>query len=97
MNNFFVNIVTRSYTNIEEYLQARQDNVEIQKQKETLKELEGIQKSWTSGIYSEVTQQLNDFDKQILQFQSTSTGKDEGDVIKSQKSRGNVNNVMDEI
>jgi len=29
MNNFFVNIVTRSYTNIEEYLQARNDNVEI--------------------------------------------------------------------
>lgn len=50
MNNFFVNIVTRSYTNIEEYLQARQDNVELQKQKETMKELEGIQKNWTTSI-----------------------------------------------
>jgi hypothetical protein len=29
MNNFFVNIVTRSYTNIEEYLQQRQENVEM--------------------------------------------------------------------
>jgi len=50
MNNFFVNIVCRSYTNIEEYLQARNDNVELQKQKETMKELEGIQKTWISGI-----------------------------------------------
>jgi len=42
MNNFFVNIVARSYTNIEEVLQARQDNQELQKQRETLKELENI-------------------------------------------------------
>jgi len=56
MNNFFVNIVTRSYTNIEEYLQQRQENVEMLKQKETLKELENIQKSWTTGIYMEVNQ-----------------------------------------
>jgi len=56
MNNFFVNIVTRSYTTIEEYLQQRQENVEMLKQKETLKELENIQKSWTTGIYMEVNQ-----------------------------------------
>jgi len=68
MNNFFVNIVTRSYTNIEEYLQARHDNVELQKQKETLKELENIQKSWVSGVQSEVTQQLDKFDQNILNF-----------------------------
>lgn len=68
MNNFFVNIVTRSYTNIEEYLQARADNVELSKQRETLKELESISKSWQSGMYSEVTQQYTEFDKQILSF-----------------------------
>ena len=68
MNNFFVNIVTRSYTNIEEYLQARNDNVELQKQKETMKELEGIQKTWISGIQTDVLGQLDKFDKTINSF-----------------------------
>ena len=31
MNNFFVNIVSRSYTNIEEILQSRLDNAEALK------------------------------------------------------------------
>jgi len=50
MNNFFVNIVTRSYTDIDEILLSQHENVEAQKQKETLKELEGIKKNWTSSI-----------------------------------------------
>lgn len=65
MNNFFVNIVTRSYTNIEEHLQSMIDNVEGKKQKETLQELEGIKKNWTTGIQSEVTEQFDKFDKAI--------------------------------
>lgn len=91
MNNFFVNIVTRSYTNIEEYLQQRQENVEMQKQKETLKELENIQKSWTTGIYQEVNTQLDTFDKNIIEFNKALTDPKgaEDQAIKSQKSRGN--------
>ena len=66
MNNFFVNIVTRSYTNIEEYLQQRQENVEMQKQKETLTELANIKKSWQNGVQNEVNGQLDSFEKIIL-------------------------------
>ena len=55
MNNFFVNIVTRSYTEIDEILLNQHENVEAQKQKETLKELEGIKKNWTTGIFTEVS------------------------------------------
>lgn len=99
MNNFFVNIVTRSYTNIEEYLQARQENVEMQKQKETLKELEGIQKSWTSGIYQEVSSQFDTFDKHILGFNKKleDQNKQEDDLIKSQKSRGIIQEQIKEL
>lgn len=71
MNNFFVNIITRSYTNIEEYLQQRQDNVEMQKQKETLKELDSIRLTWTTGIQREVGHQLDAFDRQIINFNKT--------------------------
>ena len=55
MNNFFVNIVTRSYTNIEEYLQAQADSVEKDKQRQTMKELEAISKTWKSGVFNDVS------------------------------------------
>ena len=46
MNNFFIEIVTRSFTNIEEVLKNQRDNVLQKKQQETLLELEKVKKNW---------------------------------------------------
>lgn len=85
MNNFFVNIVTRSYTEIDEILLSQHENVEAQKQKETLKELEGIKKNWTTGIFTEVSQQFDKFDKNIMEIQKSMGGNNIDDA-KSQKT-----------
>lgn len=95
MNNFFINIVTRSYTNIEEYLLNLHENIESQKQKETLKELEGVKKTWAATIYSDVTQQFDTFDKTILElnkvYEKENKTNDTGNVgLTSQRSKGNV-------
>ena len=87
MNNFFVNIVTRSYTEIDEILLNQHENVEAQKQKETLKELEGIKKNWTTGIFTEVSQQFDKFDKNIMEIQKT-MGENNIEDVKSLKTVG---------
>jgi hypothetical protein len=89
MNNFFVNIVTRSYTDIDEILLSQHENIEAQKQKETLKELEGIKKNWTNGIFSSVSQQFDKFDKNILEIQKSMTGYNLDDG-KSQKTNKQI-------
>ena len=68
MNNFFVNIAARSFTNIEEYLKNMYENSEAIKQKETLKELEGIKKNWANAIQTEVNEQFDKFDKNIIAY-----------------------------
>ena len=68
MNNFFVNIVTKSFTNIDEFLKSMYENKEALKQKETLKELEVIKKNWSIGMANEVNEQFDKFDKQIMNY-----------------------------
>lgn len=66
MNNFFIEIVTRSFTNIEEVLKSQRDNVLQKKQAETLAELERVKKNWDKSIYSEVNANFDNYDKTIL-------------------------------
>jgi hypothetical protein len=66
MNNFFIEIVTRSFTNIEEILKNQRDNVLQKKQQETLAELEKVKKNWNKSIYSEVNANFDNYDKTIL-------------------------------
>ena len=65
-------------------------------QKQTLKELENIQKSWTTGVYMEVNSQLDSFDKNIIEFNKTVHG-DQAQEIKSQKSKGNLKSSPDDF
>lgn len=67
MNNFFVNIVTRSFTNIEVILKELQDNNDLQKQIEILAEIEILKQPWTQNVMNEVTDNLDRFDKNIMQ------------------------------
>ena len=55
-----------------------------------MKELENIQKSWTTGVYMEVNNQLDSFDKNIIEFNKTLTGDGNQHDIKSQKSKGGI-------
>lgn len=71
MNNFFIEIVTRSFTNIEEVLKNQRDNVLQKKQQETLLELEKVKKNWNQSIYSEVNANFDNYDKTILKSQAT--------------------------
>ena len=66
MNNFFIEIVTRSFTNIEEILKNQRDNILQKKQQETLLELEKVKKTWNTSIYTEVNANFDNYDKTIL-------------------------------
>lgn len=65
MNNFFIHISSRAFTNIEVILDNERDNVEIQKTKDTLHELEKIKPAWNSEILDEVNDQYDRLDKVI--------------------------------
>ena len=65
MNNFFVSISSRAFTKIEDHLQSMADNVEAQKNKETLFELDKVKHAWTGEILDQVFQQYDRLDKAI--------------------------------
>lgn len=67
MNNFFINIVTRSYTNIDELLKSNTENTEQNKQKETLKELETVKDHWSQNLLEDVNQNFDKWDKKIIE------------------------------
>jgi len=71
MNNFFVNIVTRSFTNIEEIYRQLRDNKEVQKQQEVLTELEVVKGAWKNIISQECTDNYDRFDKNISESKKT--------------------------
>ena len=65
MNNYYINISSRAFTNIEDILENQRDNIELQKQKETLTELEKVRDAWSNEILDEVNQQYERLDKVI--------------------------------
>ena len=59
MNNFFVNIIARSYTDIEEILRMQEENKDQNTQINQLKELEKIKDHWKETIVNEASEQFN--------------------------------------
>lgn len=62
MNNFYVDIICRAFTNIEEIHRAAQENKELNKQNAALKELKDLSSVWRSDIDRLVEQQFNQYD-----------------------------------
>lgn len=65
MNNFFINITTRSFTNIEVILRELRDNKDAQKEQEILGEMDFLKDIWTGEVMKEVDDNLDRFDKNI--------------------------------
>lgn len=65
MNNFFINITSRAFTNIEDILDDNRDNVEIQKTKEALQELNKIKPAWHREIIDEIMDSYDKYDTVI--------------------------------
>lgn len=63
MNNFFIDIAARSFTDVEEVLQNQRENQEAQKTKEALAELAKVSGAWSSEILGEAATQLGQLDK----------------------------------
>ena len=66
MNNFFVNIIARSFTDIEEFLIQQEENKSKDKQASALKELDSVKEEWKSSIIHEAAEQLNQLDNKIM-------------------------------
>lgn len=59
MNNFFVNICARSFTNIEEFLKSQEENKDKNKKENALKELEKIKDHWKETMVNEAQDHFN--------------------------------------
>jgi len=66
MNNFFVNIIARSFTDIDEFLKNQEENKDQNKQANTLKELESLKEIWKSSLTNEATEQFAQFEQKIM-------------------------------
>ena len=75
MNNFFVNIVARSYTDIEEFLRTQEENKDQNKQVNQLKELEKVRDEWKTTLVNEAQQQFSQFDEKILKNSGDNKGE----------------------
>jgi hypothetical protein len=62
MNNFFVDIACRSFTNIEEIHKATQENKELLMQNSALKELKDLQLNWNDGLNRIVENNFSNYD-----------------------------------
>jgi len=70
MNNFFVNIIARSFTDIDEFLKQQEENKDQNKQENAIKELDRIKESWASTLKNEATEQYSQFDAKVMNFGS---------------------------
>jgi hypothetical protein len=67
MNNFYIDITCRAFTNIEDIHKAAQENKELNQQNAALKELKELSVDWKGGIDRLVETQFNQYDTQIMQ------------------------------
>lgn len=65
MNNFFINLVAFSYTNIEETLRTNAEDNNSKAIKQTLADYQKIQSVWTNKINGDVNKQYSGFDNVI--------------------------------
>lgn len=66
MNNFYVDISCRAFTNIEEIHKQTQENKELLMQNSALKELKELSSVWRDGIDRLVDNNYNNYDNQIM-------------------------------
>jgi len=65
MNNFFINIVARTFTSIEKIITEFQENNDDRGQRETLKEFEIVKAEWRENIFNEVKGSFDKFDSNL--------------------------------
>jgi len=56
MNNFFVNIIARSFTDIEEFLKAQEENKDQSAAVQTFTELKELRNTWKQQLVQEATE-----------------------------------------
>merc|ERR1712086_1214455 len=92
MNNFFVNIIARSFTDIDEFLKLQEENKDTNKQENALKELEKLKENWKITLANEATEQFSQFDNKIMNHNNSGEFKMKDQykpgVIGSQASLG---------
>ena len=65
MNNFFVNIVANSFTNIEEILRSNAEDTNAKAIKQSLAEISKIEKVWQNKVLNSVNKQFNGYENVI--------------------------------
>mmetsp|Transcript_33505 Transcript_33505/g.51468 ORF Transcript_33505/g.51468 Transcript_33505/m.51468 type:complete len:147 (+) Transcript_33505:4247-4687(+) len=65
MNNFYIDIVAKSFTNIEDILKSKFENSEVKKQKETIKALDTIKKYWITEVQGVALASLKQFERDV--------------------------------
>ena len=69
MNNFYVDITCRAFTNIEEIHKQATENTQLNKQNSALKELKDLNDLWNNDINGAVVHQLNNYDNAVIRKQ----------------------------
>lgn len=67
MNNFYVDIVCRAFTNIEEMHKQAQENKELVMQNSALKELQNLSSGWSQEINRLVDNNFSNYDTLVMQ------------------------------
>ena len=65
MNNFFINMVSYSFTNIEEVLKVNAEDNNAKAVKETLTDFKKVENVWTNKIKIAAEKEMNKFDNTI--------------------------------
>lgn len=65
MNNFFVNIVANSFTNIEEILKTAAEDSNSKAIKQSLSDFQKIEKVWHNKVMNTVNKQFQQYDNVI--------------------------------
>lgn len=82
MNNFFINIIARSFTDIEEFLKIQEENKDSNAAVKTKLELIEVREDWKQRLLNEATEQFANFDTKIMEA-NQQMGKGFGEVRKT--------------
>jgi len=90
MNNFYVDIICRSFTNIEEVQRQYKESNESNKNKASLKELESLKEHWNGELNNEASTHFNGIDQKLLE------GVGGGDLskMKNENMKEKLNNKI---
>ena len=65
MNNFFIDIIARSFTNIEEVLRNKFDNSDARRTQETLKQFDSVKKYWVGEVCAMIKENFRMFERDV--------------------------------